>query len=201
MAKRDKALFKSLCLGKCKSRDLPTKLNLSGITPEMNQLWEASIREIKFGIVREHAALLVWERESLRLTNIVEGADAEVEPNYQLAKGQQLVGTFHTHPYVTGMMGVPFSGIDIASVIADEENISILHSGNRIFALARTEATPRAVNAQAVVERAKTLVRIYLRTLSFPDAALQMNTVLCEQYNLGFYWGESGKKLNLTIRP
>jgi len=38
LAKRGKALFKSVCLGKCKSRDLPKRLNLTGIAPEMNQI-------------------------------------------------------------------------------------------------------------------------------------------------------------------
>ncbi|MDZ7361748.1 MAG: hypothetical protein ONB46_13635 [candidate division KSB1 bacterium] len=75
MAERGKALFKSVCLGKCKSRDLPARLNLSSLAPEMNRLWEASVREIASGVVREYGALLVWERERLRLTNIVEGAD------------------------------------------------------------------------------------------------------------------------------
>jgi proteasome lid subunit RPN8/RPN11 len=95
---------------------------------EMNRLWEASVREIDSGIVREHAALLVWEREGLRLTNIVEGKDDEVLPNYQLEEGQQFVGTFHTHPYVTGWLGIPFSEADIASTLVHKENISIIHS-------------------------------------------------------------------------
>jgi len=60
LAKRGKALFKTICLGKCKSRDLPVRLNLSSLAPEMNRLWDASVREIKSGMVREHAALLVW---------------------------------------------------------------------------------------------------------------------------------------------
>jgi len=109
VAKRGKALFKSVCLGKCKSRDLPARLNLSSLAPEMNRLWEASIRDIESGVVREHAALLVWKWDNLRLTNIVEGVDDEVEPDYQLQEGEQFVGTFHTHPFRTFIRDFPLA--------------------------------------------------------------------------------------------
>jgi len=56
----------------------------------------------------------------LQLTNIVEGADDEVEPSYQLAEGQQFVGTFHTHPYVTGWRGAGFSGEDLATALLEQ---------------------------------------------------------------------------------
>lgn len=201
MAKRGKALFKSVCLGKCKSRDLPAKLNLTGIAPEMNRLWQASVRELAAGVVREHAALLVWERESLRLTNIVEGADGEVEPNYQLAAEQRFVGTFHTHPYVKGWMGVGFSGTDIASTIIYRENLSILHSGNQIAALVRTEFTPTIVDDEEIEETARKLLKIYTHSLSLQLAILKMNVILCRQYSLGLYIGNISAQLRLEFKP
>jgi hypothetical protein len=127
LARPGKAIFKAVCLGKCKTHDLPKRLNLTGIAPQMNRLWEASIRDLKSGIVREHAALVVWERGRLHLTNFVEGTDDEVHPDYHLEKGQQFVGTFHTHPYATGWLGIAFSGTDIASALIYRENLSILH--------------------------------------------------------------------------
>jgi len=199
LAKRGKALFKSVCLGKCKSRDLPAKLNLTGITPEMNRLWEASIREIKSGVVREHAALLVWERARLRLTNIVEGTDDEVEPSYQLAERQQFVGTFHTHPYVTGWLGIPFSEADIASMLVQKENLAILHSGTHIFALTRTEMTPEFVEWQVVVNEAFELSKKYSRFCSFPGTVFNMNIGMCEHYNFGFYSGDITGQLKLEF--
>ena len=201
MSKRGKALFKSICLGKCKSRDLPTRLNLSEIALEMNRLWEASIREIESGAVREHAALLVWEREKLRLANIVEGVDDEVEPNYQLQEGEQFVGTFHTHPYVNGMMGIAFSGSDIASALADRENLSILHSGNQISTLVRTELTPEFVDTETIENKARELFKTFIRDFPLATAVLKMNIVLCKQYRLGFYWGKTTGRLSLELRP
>ena len=201
MAKRGKALFKSVCLGKCKSRDLPARLNLSSIASEMNRLWEASVREIASGVVREHAALLVWERDGLRLTNIVEGADDEVVPEYELASGQQFVGTFHTHPYVTGKMGIAFSGTDIASAIADGENLSIVHSGNQITALVRTELTPPIVDEKAILKQEKELLKFYRKTIFSPQTIIKINLIFCRQYNLGYYLGNITGQLRLKFQP
>ena len=201
MAKRGKALFKSVCLGKCKSRDLPKRLNLTGIAPEMNRLWDASVRELASGVVREHAALLVWERERLHLTNIVEGADDEVEPTYQLAEEQQFVGTFHTHPYVTGWLGIPFSEADFASTLVHKENIAVIHSGNHIYALVRTEMTPQFVDWQIVANQAQELFKTYSRFCSFPGSVFNMNIGMCERYNIGFYSGDITGQLRLELRP
>ena len=201
MAKRGEALFKSICLGKCKSRDLPKRLNLSGIAPEMNRLWDASVRELASGVVREHAALLVWERESLRLTNFVEGADNEVEPSLQLDEGQQFVGTFHTHPYATGLMGIAFSGEDFASTLAQGENLSIVHCGDKIAALVRTPMTPKIFDNETLDDEAKQIVRANRRVLTFADAVLKMNIALCKRYQLGFYSGNLSGQLRLEFRP
>ncbi len=201
MAKRGKALFKSICLGKCKSRDLPARLNLSSLAPEMNRLWEASVREIDSGIVREHAALLVWERESLRLTNTVEGTEDDVEPDYRLAVGQQFVGTFHTHPYVNGLTGMAFSGTDIASAITDHENLSLVHGGSQVFCLGRTEFTPRVVAETAIVKQERKLLRFYQIAFSVSQALFKINLFFCKQFNLGFYAGDTTGKLVLKFRP
>jgi proteasome lid subunit RPN8/RPN11 len=167
----------------------------------MNRLWEASIREIDSGIVREHAALLVWEREKLRLTNIVEGKDDEVLPNYQLEEGQQFVGTFHTHPYVTGWLGIPFSEADIASTLVRKENIAIIHSGTQIYAMVRTERTPEIVEWQVVANQARELFKNYSRICSFSGTVFNMNIGMFEQYNLGFYSGNIAGHLKLEFRP
>jgi len=201
LAKRGNALFKSVCLGKCKSRDLPKRLNLTGIAPEMNRLWDASVRELASGVVREHAALLVWERERLRLTNIVEGADDEVVPEYELTSEQHFVGTFHTYPYVTGKMGIAFSGMDIASAIADGENLSIVHSGNQIAALVRTEFTPKIVDEKAILKHEDELLWFHRDTILTPQTILKINLIFCKQYNLGYYLGNITGQLRLRFQP
>jgi len=201
VAKRGKALFKSICLGKCKSLDLPAKLNLTDIAPEMNRLWDASVRELAGGFVREHAALLVWERESLQLTNIVEGTDEDVNPDFQLLPSQQFVGTFHTHPYAKGLQGMAFSGTDIASAITDKENLSVVHSGSQIFCLVRTEFTPSVVDEIAILQQERKLLRLYQDTFSVVQALFKINLFFCEKFKLGFYTGDSSGKLELELRP
>jgi len=164
----------------------------------MNRLWDASVRELASGVVREHAALLVWEHESLRLTNIVEGTE---DDDYQLATGQQFVGTFHTHPYVMGLMGMAFSGADIATALFYRENLSVVHSGNLIVAMTRTELTPKFFDTGAIERSAKALFENYRRAFPLQAAVLKMNRLLCEQYNFGFYGGDISGQLHLEFRP
>jgi hypothetical protein len=167
----------------------------------MNRLWKASIRDIESGVVREHAALLVWERGNLRLTNIVEGTDDEVEPSYQLAIGQQFVGTFHTHPYANGLTGMAFSGTDIATALFYHENLSIVQSGNLITAVTRTDLTPELFDANKIEDDANAFFEKYRRIFSLQSAVLKMNRALCEQYHLAFYGGEVTGQLLLEFRP
>lgn len=137
----------------------------------------------------------------MRLTNIVEGMDGEVGPNYQLAVRQRFVGTFHTHPYVQGWLGIPFSDADIASSLVHKENVAVIHSGNHIYALVRTEMTPQFVDWQIVTNQAQELFKTYSRFCSFPGTVFNMNIGMCERYNFGFYSGGITGQLNLEFRP
>lgn len=93
--------------------------------------------------------------------------------------GQQFVGTFHTHPYASGLMGMAFSGEDFASALAHRENLSILHCGDKIVALVRTELTPKRFEDEPIDDEARELVRRNRRVLSLSDVVLKMNVIFC----------------------
>jgi hypothetical protein len=46
-------------------------------------------------------------------------------PKLEIGEGEEFAGTFHTHPYEYGTIGMVFSGINIACAINDGEKISI----------------------------------------------------------------------------
>jgi proteasome lid subunit RPN8/RPN11 len=144
--------------GQCPSRKLSTTLELTGIWSSMRRLWNASIRYIESGMVLEHAATLVCDAEGkVKLVHPVAGAPDEVVPNYDVAEGENFVGTFHTHPYENGLTGIAFSGEDIASAINEAEWISFVQSGDDVFALIRTDKTVSQIQPHMVVGQVNSL--------------------------------------------
>jgi hypothetical protein len=195
-------ILKSVCLGECQSKDLPSELDLSSISAGMNRLWQRSIRNIQHGEVTEFGATLVWERGRLRLTNIVQGESNTVALKTQIQRGQKFVGTFHTHPYKQGWLGIAFSGEDFATAINLRENVSIVHAGNKIAALIRTEISSRSVDSNKIVDLANELVWRYSNEKTpFAEAVQKMNIDLCVAYGLAYYLGETDGQITLRHKP
>lgn len=195
-------ILQAVCLGQCKSKDLPAQLDLRDISAEMNRLWRRSIQKIRHGVVTEFGATLVWEHGRLRLINIEQGTAGEINLKAQVYQEQKFVGTFHTHPYEEGWLGIAFSGEDFASAINTHENISVVHGGNRIAALVRTDKSSKAVSRYRIIDWANALLRHYLIELkSFDEAVLKMNTELCIIHKLAFYLGAPTGQLNLRYKP
>lgn len=190
--------------GECKSSKLPAVLDLVEIRQTMNALWKASIRDIAAGVVTEHAATLVRCADGkVRLVYPVSGTADDVEPNYDVAQDETFIGTFHTHPYESGLTGIAFSGRDIASAINEEEWISIVQSGNDVFALIRTDRTSPRVDSLLVARQVDSL---YLSGqmqagLSPPDALFIANLQVCAVYGLAFYAGKIDGKLEVISKP
>jgi hypothetical protein len=139
--------LKLLFEGKLKSNELPSSLDLSAIAADMNNLWKQSIRDIKQGIVYECAGTIVLDANGhLRLVNQIEGTSDFVSPDVKVNVYQRFVGTFHTHPYEDETTGIAFSGGDIASAINGKEQISIVQSGEEVFAIVRTGSDQIDVN-------------------------------------------------------
>lgn len=203
MAISQHGILQSVCLGQCKNQDLPAQLDLSGIAAEMNRLWRRSIQKIRHGVVTEFGAMLVWKRGKLRLTQITQGTSNAIMLKPQFDREQKLVGTFHTHPYKEGWLGITFSGEDFASAINTQENVSVVHGGNRIAALVRNEKSSKSVNSYDIIDLADALVRRYYskELIPFDEAALKMNVDLCTLHKIAFYLGTPDGRLTLRYKP
>ena len=169
----------------------------------MRRLWNASIRHIESGMVLEHAATLVYDTEGkVKLAHPLAGTPDGVVPNYDVAEGEILIGTFHTHPYENGLTGMAFSGEDIASAINEAEWISLVQSGDDVFALIRTDQTVSQIHPHVVVGQVNNLYNSLLnRRLSSPDALWIANLQICKIYGLAFYAGKAKEKLEVIFQP
>jgi len=108
--------------------ELPEQLELGDqVAQQMDALWQKSIQDIDKGVVREHAATLVkGQGGELKLVNPVVGEEDRVRPDREVAEGEKLLGTFHTHPYKEGYTAVAFSGQDIANAINSHDDITVV---------------------------------------------------------------------------
>lgn len=162
------------------------------VSDEMDQLWKQSVKED--GTVQEHAATLTTDQEgNAKLVNAVAGDSDRVTPNRDVPEGEQLIGTFHTHPYEDGTTGAAFSGEDIAYAINSGDGQTLVQSGEDTFALVRTDATPASVDGgQLAAEFKRRLFEYQDAGLPFTQALFDTNRDLCQQYGLAFYAGKHG---------
>jgi len=184
------------------SGEPPSQMDLSDIAVEMDVLWTRSIRDIEEGRVVEWGATIILGMDGrLRLVHIVEGDARSVVPRFKVKEGEEFVGTFHTHPYEDGTVGMAFSGIDIACTINDSERLSIVQSGGDLFALVRTERTPNRVERCRLEEEMDEAYRGYVRMgLADQEALLAANLDACVKYGLAFYWGKAFQNLQMVYR-
>ena len=189
--------------GKLKSNELPPSLDLSAIAADMNNLWKQSIRDIKQGVVYECAGTIVLDTSGhLRLVNQIEGTSDFVSPDVKINVCQRFVGTFHTHPYEDETTGIAFSGGDIAGAILGKEQISIVQSGEEVFALVRTEKTPTSVNYIDIKQELEDVFKVYFRRgMSVQHAAITANLDMCKHCGLAFYYGKIHQKLEGVYFP
>lgn len=192
-----------LYTGQCKSQELPAQIDLTEISDTMNDLWKKSICYIEEMQVVEYAATIVLNSEGkLSLRNIVTGDSAGVNPTQFVSINEIFVGTFHTHPYENGLTGMAFSGADIASAINIKENISVVQSGNELFALVRTEETLPSVNVMLLDQEVEVLFDEYVQDgLPYQEALIFANLDACVHYGLAFYAGKAFQKLKEVFRP
>jgi hypothetical protein len=189
--------------GRCPGDKLPATLDLTGIRRTMKQLWNASIRDIATGVVLEYAATLVRNIEGkARLAYPVVGTAGNVEPNYDVAQDETFIGTFHTHPYENSLTGIAFSGGDIASAINETEWISLVQSGDDVFALIRTDKTVPSVDSNIVVNQVNDLYEDLLNIRLSHQSALRIaNLQICATYGLAFYAGKISGILEVKFKP
>lgn len=100
------------------------------------------------------------------------------------------------------MTGIAFSGEDIASAINEAEWISLVQSGDDVFALIRTDQTVSQIHPHVVVGQVNSLYNSLLhRRLSAPDALWIANLQVCKTYGLAFYAGKIREKLEVIFQP
>lgn len=175
--------------------ELPKQLELGEqVARQMDTLWQKSVQDIDKGVVKEHAATLVEGQEGgFKLVNPVVGEEDRVRPDREVDEGEKLVGTFHTHPYREGYTGVAFSGQDIANAINSHDNITVVQSGEDVFALRPTAKTPEVIDP--VVLKKEFHQRLGMHAdegMTFPEAMYVANLDMCEKYRIALYRGRRG---------
>ena len=183
--------------------ELTKQLELGAqVARQMDTLWQKSVQDIDKGVVREHAATLVEGHEGeFKLVNPVVGEEDRVRPNRRVAEGEKLMGTFHTHPYREGYTGVAFSGQDIANAINSHDNITVVQSGEDVFALMPTDKTPEMIDP--VVLKREFHQRLGMHAdegMTFPEAMYAANLDICEKYRIALYRSRRGI-LRRVYRP
>ncbi len=108
-----------------------------------------------------------------------------------------LVGSFHTHPYdksESSYTGVSFSGADIGNLInATDQNIKIVRSGDREFALVRTKDTPTSVDASALNKsQNERIAALVGKGYPLPQASRIAAAETAKTYGLAYYQGSNG---------
>jgi len=188
--------------GRLSWRELPEEITLAdSLWSRMDELWQRSIAHIAEGRVNEWGGVLVLgEQDDLKLANIVEGTGERVQ--LSIAWGETFVGSFHTHPYADGTTGIAFSGADIADAINNEELISIVQSGQDVYAVVRTDEAPSHVDRESLKNRHETLYWQYLgQGMSDEKAVYYTNLDICQDCGLAMYVGRVFESLWEAYRP
>ena len=197
-------IYSALFSGTIDSVNLPEELDLTPLYEDMERLWQQSIANIANSVVIEYAATIVLKADgALALTNEISGNSFEVTPVPCVESGEVFVGTFHTHPRIDGLMPMPFSAEDIVSAITFGENISVVRTGNSIFALVRTVETAVAADVNEAKSEFEATVILILRhrDVSILDDIWMANQILCRKYRLALYAGTIGQPLKEVYIP
>ncbi|HEU4578777.1 MAG TPA: hypothetical protein VFS67_11020 [Polyangiaceae bacterium] len=129
----------------------------------------------------------------IRVVNEGTGTGGTFTPNRNVGPTDQLVGTYHTHPYDQsegGHLGVTFSGADIANSATMKEP-KLVDAGSKQFLLTPTQATTgtsAAIKSDWNAEYAKQLKA----GASIQDASGAATRAVAKKYNMAYYEGTNG---------
>lgn len=188
--------------GRLSWRDLPEEITLpDSLWQQMDELWQRSIAHIAEGRVSEWGGVLVLdEQDKLKLIGVVEGTGERVQLAFDL--DVTFVGSFHTHPYTDGTTGIAFSARDITDTINSGELISIVQSGQEVFALVRTGETIPYVDEGLLKARFEMLYWQHLgQRASDQQAVYYANLDICSECGLAMYVGRVFEPLWEAYRP
>jgi hypothetical protein len=129
----------------------------------------------------------------IRVVNEGPGTGGTFSPDRNVGPTDQLIGTYHTHPYDQsegGHLGVSFSGADIANSATMNEP-KIVDAGNKQFLLTPTQATTgtsAAIKSDWNAEFAKQSNA----GASIQDASAAATKAVAQKYNMAYYEGTNG---------
>jgi hypothetical protein len=198
--KNEQAQFCSrLKSGKLTIGDLPEGFELCGrIVQEIDELWKQMVNDPDH---KEQGACILFDWEcSFRLDGIADDQSPfHVTPRCRAWDCDDHMGFFHTHWYLGGEEQVGFSGNDFAGFLQDGESLSVVRSGNQIFALMRTNATPEPflVSEHELVQFRRTFLYYHSTELSQAEAQLKANRKICQELGMAFYRALAGGALKL----
>jgi hypothetical protein len=195
------AIWRRLIAGQLTPSELPEELDLPDVLSDVERLWQLTAKDRK-----EHGACIVLdEHDRLRVDHEVAGEERGVNPMHRVSDYHDHLGFFHTHPLqLDGTEQVGFSEKDFAGALEDGEKLSVVCSGNKVFALVRTEKTrlPAPVSQQEENEWGA-VFKQYLddNSLTEGEAQRQATIDLCCRLGFAFYAGEFGHLLRRASMP
>jgi hypothetical protein len=200
---KEAQFWRALKSGRVAVGELPHSLSLPArIVKEMDGYWKRMIEDPEH---KERGACICFESQvTLRLDDEVIGSSAHsVKPKCRAWEHRDHLGFFHTHWYLNETEQIGFSHLDFAGVMEDGESLSIVLSGERVFALLRTQMSPEPVTVSKQKEKEFLDVFIYYirKGLSQDEVCRNANHDLSRRLGLGFYSGSIRDPLKLEVAP
>lgn len=179
--------------------DLPDNFELYGrIVEQTDQLWKHMVDDPDH---KEQGACILFDPEcSLRLGEIAdERSPVHVMPKCRAWGCDDHLGFFHTHWYLDGEEQIGFSHHDFAGFLQDGESLSLVRSGNQVFALMRTNDTPPpfVFSEDELVKFRRIFLHYHGIESSQIEAQLSANRKLCKEVGIAFYRALVGEPLRL----
>ena len=197
-------LWQKIREGRLSNDELPEELDLSDLIVYMEVLWRRTEAD-----GREHGAcIVVAPRGQLRSSHEVVGAQYGINPMHDDPAWMDLfpdhLGFFHTHPlYPNGESQMGFSHLDFEGVWEENERLSIVRSGSRVFALVQPQPALRKAlePASAIRDLFSVFQESYDRLGMNSRADHEANHTICREIGFAFYAGEFGRPLRKEVAP
>jgi hypothetical protein len=195
--------WRSLKSGQIAVAQLPHTLMIPfRLMQDMEACWNQVVQDPEH---KERGACIVSDSQfTLRLDDEVIGGSAHVvKPKCRAWEHNNHLGFLHTHWYLNDTEQIGFSHLDFAGFLEDGECLSIVCSGQQVFALLRTELSPEPSPVSQEQEKEFLDVFVYYirKGFSQDDACRNANHDLSRRLKLGFYSGRFRAPLNLEVAP
>lgn len=180
-------------------QNAPLTLRFSSVNGRLFQ----TLRKQSFprGEARERGGTIVADKDGvLSLKNIggLASTSRNFSPNYVLKDGNRyrVIGFFHTHPHDRSegfYTGDSFSSVDVENLLYYQHTLIMDQSGPRLFAILRTQLSPRSIDHLSNKNAMETRIRSLMEQgRSFPQSTRIAAKELMDRYNIAYYQGSNG---------